>query len=176
MNAGGLRLRKVEVMGLEPTTSTLRTSRSPLRSPAQTRVDADQARIRPTARNHWRPFTTARGTTVARPTPSSVIVGTDCLRRRGVACALARIPERHFGDAIPGLTDGILGQCPDRARSTALCSARLPRPSGRDTYVGVFPMPSTSATASGSARRRPASYCSLKAASPSVNDRTRAPT
>jgi hypothetical protein len=70
-------------MGLEPTTSTLRTSRSPLCSPAQTRVDADQPITGPTARNHWRPFTTARtGTTVARPTPSSEIVGADCLSRR----------------------------------------------------------------------------------------------
>src|SRR5258708_8655326 len=60
----------------------------------------------------------------------------------------APIPDRHLGDAIPSLTDGILGQCPDRARSVAPCSGRLPRPSGRDTDVGVFPMPSTSATAS----------------------------
>ena len=107
---------------------------------------------------------------------SSSLGGFTALPVRGASRAIARVPVRHFGDAIPGLTDGILGQCPDRARSTALCSARLPRPSGRDTYVGVFPIPSTSATASGSARRRPASYCSLKAASPSVNDRTRAPT
>ena len=122
-------------MGLEPTTSTLRTSRTPLRSPAQTRVDADQARhltyrAQPLVTVHYRLYWHDSGATDTGAGPQN-------MGRQPLATAC--VPSGSSGQREPSST-GLEEQVTQRQvvdlRPSRQTAARDDRREGEVTLTG----------------------------------------